>query len=78
VSEASREIADAGKFDQAIFEAYKLAEHAIQRRINSTHVGLTLVDEAFATHPPKIHLSDDPRESNWNPRPLRRLFRKYP
>ncbi len=61
---AAKDIAEAGKFDDAIFAAYRLVEHTIQLRIKTNAVGLTLVDEAFEGRPPKLLISEDERDQS--------------
>lgn len=63
VSQA-RPLAEAGKYDDAIFAAYKLVEDAIQQHIGSRNIGSVLVTEAFdaSSGSPKIDLSPDSRD----------------
>jgi sugar lactone lactonase YvrE len=58
---ASQPIAEAGKFDDAIFAAFRYVEGEIQDRIGSTKVGQALIDEAFEGPIPRIDISDDIR-----------------
>lgn len=57
---ASRDIAKAGKFDDAIFAAFRFVEAEIQNRIGSAGIGANLLDEAFDGVSPKIDISPDP------------------
>jgi sugar lactone lactonase YvrE len=62
IIEASRAIAEAGKFDDAIFAAFRLVEATIQDRIVSTQIGEALIREAFEGTPPRINISSDTRD----------------
>jgi hypothetical protein len=62
IRDASRPIAEVGKFDDAIFAAFRYIEGEIQERIGSKSIGQTLLDEAFDGTPPKINISDDARD----------------
>ncbi len=62
ILQASREIANAGKFDDAIFAAFRCVEAEIQNRIGSAGIGGNLLDEAFDGAGPKIDISPDPRD----------------
>jgi hypothetical protein len=59
---ASRAIAEAGKFEDAIFAAFRLVEATIQERISSKQIGEPLIAEAFDGNPPQINISDDRRD----------------
>ncbi len=58
----SRSIAEAGKFDEAIFAAFKFIEATIQERISSRSIGDTLIVEAFEGASPRIDISSDSRD----------------
>jgi hypothetical protein len=58
------DIAGTGRFDAAIFEAFKLIEDAIQARIGSRSFGQKLLSEAFDSNPPKIDISSVPQDQN--------------
>lgn len=62
VRQAAEEIAHAGKFDDAIFAAFRVVEAAIQQRSGSKNVGMALLDEAFNGSPPRIDIVDDARD----------------
>jgi len=62
IAHASMEIAEAGKYDDAIFAAFRIVEAAIQQRIASRSIGESLVAEAFDNDLPKINVSNDPRD----------------
>ncbi|KJC55147.1 hypothetical protein UB31_01315 [Bradyrhizobium sp. LTSP849] len=60
--DASAAIAEAGKFDDAIFAAFRLLEAEIQQRIDSSSIGQALLDEAFDGSSPKIDISPNARD----------------
>lgn len=62
ICDAAKEIACAGKLDDAIFAAFRVVEAEIQERINSRSIGDTLLDEAFNGVPPQIDIVDDSRD----------------
>jgi Protein of unknown function (Hypoth_ymh) len=62
IREAAQQIAETGKYDDAIFAAFRYLEGEIQERINSRSIGKQLLDEAFDGNPPKINISDDLRD----------------
>lgn len=62
VLNASHEIAKVGKFDDAIFAAFRVVEAEIQTQIGSAGVGQSLLDEAFDGPTPKIDISSDIRD----------------
>lgn len=62
IRSASQSIAEAGKFDDAIFAAFRSVEAEIQERIGSNRIGQALLDEAFDGPAPKITISDDTRD----------------
>jgi hypothetical protein len=62
IIEASRAIAEAGKFDDAIFAAFRLVEATIQQRIGSTRIGEELIAEALDGNPASINISSDRRD----------------
>ena len=62
IIEASKAIAEAGKYDDAIFAAFRLVEAKIQERIQSTRIGESLIAEAFDGVPPRIYISPDQRD----------------
>jgi hypothetical protein len=47
ICDAAKDIACAGKLDDAIFAAFRVVEAEIQERISSRSIGDTLLDEAF-------------------------------
>lgn len=57
VETAARQIVDAGQYDAAIFEAFRVVEAAIQKRVGSALIGQSLIKEAFEGEPPKITIS---------------------
>jgi Protein of unknown function (Hypoth_ymh) len=59
---SSQSIAEAGKFDDAIFAAFRYVEAEIQERIRSSSIGQALLDEAFDGAAPKVIISDDARD----------------
>jgi uncharacterized protein (TIGR02391 family) len=59
IVKTSQQIAETGKFDDAIFAAFKFVEASIQERIGSTSIGRALIGEAFHSNHPKISISDD-------------------
>lgn len=70
IIETSRQIAETGKFDDAIFAAFRFVEAEIQERIASTSIGNVLMAEAFEGDPPKINISNDGRDRDG----IRELF----
>jgi Protein of unknown function (Hypoth_ymh) len=52
----SKEIAGVGKYDEAIFAAFKFVEAEIQARIGSANIGKQLITEAFAGATPRIEI----------------------
>ena len=58
----SQDIVNAGKYDDAIFAAFRLVEASIQERIQSTSIGEALIAEAFDGDPPKVNISKDARD----------------
>lgn len=62
IVEASRTIAEAGKYDDAIFAAFRLVEATIQERIGSKQIGEGLITEAFEGTPPRVNISSDTRD----------------
>jgi uncharacterized protein (TIGR02391 family) len=64
VRKVAKDIAQAGRFDTAIFEAFKLIEDAIQTQIGARGVGQTLLNEAFDSFPPKIDISSVSQDQN--------------
>ena len=70
VAKACKEIALAGKYDDAIFSAFRLVEGTIQERLSSGSIGDALIAEAFDGTPPKILISTDSRDQ----RGIRGLF----
>jgi Protein of unknown function (Hypoth_ymh) len=62
IRDASQPIAEADKFDDAIFAAFRYLEGEIQERIGSKSIGQALLDEAFDGLAPKINISDDTRD----------------
>jgi uncharacterized protein Ymh len=61
---ASRAIAEAGKFDDAIFAAFRIVEATIQERIGSKQIGEALILEAFDGTHPRITISIDGRDQH--------------
>jgi hypothetical protein len=59
---ASRAIAETGKYDDAIFAAFRLVEASVQERIASRSIGESLILEAFDGSPPKVDISSDSRD----------------
>lgn len=59
---ACRDIAETGKYDDAIFAAFRIVEGEIQTRIQSAGIASNLLDEAFDGPSPKIDISPDPRD----------------
>jgi hypothetical protein len=53
ISQVAQDIAEAGKFDAAIFEAFRYVEGEIQSRIGSRNIGKGLLNEAFDGPSPK-------------------------
>jgi hypothetical protein len=62
ICDAAKDIACAGKLDDAIFAAFRVVESAIQERISSRNVGIILLEEAFDGAPPRIDIADDSRD----------------
>jgi len=58
----SETVANAGKFDDAIFAAFRFVEGEIQERTNSKSIGQMLLDEAFDGTKPIILLSSESRD----------------
>jgi hypothetical protein len=56
VLRAARDIAKAGKFDDAIFAAFRCVEAEIQNRIGSAGIGSNLLDEAYDGPSPKVDI----------------------
>ena len=59
IRQVAQDIAEAGKFDTAIFEAFRYVEGEIQGRIGSTSIGKGLLNEAFDGQSPKILISQN-------------------
>lgn len=59
---ASESVAIAGKFDDAIFAAFRFIEGEIQERVPSKSIGQQLLDEAFDGPKPIILLSSESRD----------------
>ncbi len=59
IRQVAQDIAEAGKFDTAIFEAFRYVEGEIQGRIGSTNIGKGLLNEAFDGPSPKILISQN-------------------
>lgn len=59
---ASESVAMAGKFDDAIFAAFRFIEGEIQEKVTSKSIGQQLLDEAFDGHKPIILLSSESRD----------------
>lgn len=59
---ASKPVAEAGKFDDAIFAAFRLVEGEIQQRIGSGSIGQALIGEAFDGATPRIDISPNARD----------------
>ena len=70
IVQASQEIAKAGKYDDAIFAAFRVIEAKVQERVGSQSIGQPLITEAFDGNPPQVHISSDPR----NRRGIQELF----
>ena len=70
IIKASQEIAIAGKYDDAIFAAFRIVEAMLQERIASKSIGEALIVEAFEGDPPQVNISSDPRDR----RGIRDLF----
>ena len=62
ITQASQEIAAVAKYDDAIFAAFRVVEAKLQARVCSQSIGQALVTEAFDGNPPRIHISEDPRD----------------
>jgi Protein of unknown function (Hypoth_ymh) len=62
ICDAAKDIACAGKLDDAIFAAFRVVEAEIQERISSRSIGNTLLDEAFDGVPPQLDIVDDSRD----------------
>jgi hypothetical protein len=61
VTQATRGIAEAGRYDDAIFAAFRYVEGEIQERIRSKSIGMPLLNKAFDGPSPQIRISDDTR-----------------
>ncbi len=59
IRKEAQAIAEAGKFDDAIFAAFRYVEGEIQNRIGSTNIGKSLLNEAFDGPSPKILISQN-------------------
>lgn len=59
---SSQDIVNAGKYDDAIFAAFRQVEASIQERIRSTSIGEALIAEGFDGDPPKVNISKDTRD----------------
>jgi uncharacterized protein (TIGR02391 family) len=59
VRSAEKAIAEEGKFDDAIFAAFRYVEAEVQTRIGSTNIGSGLLNEAFDGTAPKILISSN-------------------
>ncbi len=57
-------IVDSGKFDDAIFAAFRYLEGVIQERIGSKSIGAALLDEAFDGPTPRIRIGRDHQDQN--------------
>jgi streptogramin lyase len=62
IIKASKEIAQTGKFDDAIFAAFRVVEATIQERISSKSIGEALVADALDGTAPRINISSDARD----------------
>ncbi|HEV2714905.1 MAG TPA: TIGR02391 family protein, partial [Terriglobales bacterium] len=63
-------IATAGKYDDAIFAAYRLVEAKLQEHVRSQSIGQALVAEAFDGPTPIVDISNDARDRE----SIRQLF----
>lgn len=70
VRACSEAIVAAGKYDDAIFAAYRLVEAILQERTGSRSIGQVLIAEAFDGEDPKISISNDKRDAE----AIRQLF----
>lgn len=70
IIKASQEIAEIGKYEDAIFAAFRVVEAIIQERIASKSIGEALIVEALGGDTPLITISSDPRDQ----RGIRDLF----
>jgi len=62
ITASSQDIANAGKYDDAIFAAFRVVEATVQERIGSTSIGEGLIAEAFDGDLPKVFISKDARD----------------
>ncbi len=62
IRQVAQDIAEVGKFDTAIFEAFRYIEGEIQNRIESTTIGKGLLNEAFDVVSPKILISQNQQD----------------
>lgn len=60
----SKNIAEKGNYDDAIFAAFRCIEGEIQERISSKNIGIKLLNEAFDGTPAKISISKDNRDQD--------------
>lgn len=70
VRACSEAIVDAGKYDDAVFSAYRLVEAILQERTGSRSIGQVLIAEAFDGETPKVNISNDKRDAE----AIRQLF----
>lgn len=63
IADASADLLQDGHFDDAIFAALRRVEHEIQQRTGSSAIGDGLVKHAFEGSPPRIKVSDRPRDA---------------
>ncbi|RQR33942.1 MULTISPECIES: TIGR02391 family protein [unclassified Burkholderia] len=64
IQEQAKDIAESGKFDDAILAALRYVESEIQGRIGSTSIGQALLNEAFDGPAPKIQIGGS-RDVEW-------------
>ncbi|ASD83712.1 hypothetical protein CEJ98_33270 [Burkholderia gladioli pv. gladioli] len=64
IQSQAKDIAESGKFDDAILASLRYVESAIQSRISSTSIGQALLNEAFDGSIPKIQIGA-PRDTEW-------------
>ena len=57
ICDAAKDIARAGKLDDAIFAAFASSEVEIQERISSRSIGDALLNEAIDGVPPRLELT---------------------
>ena len=56
IAATSKQIAEAGKYDDAIFAAFRYVESQLQQRLGSSSIGQPLIKEAFDGAPPRIQI----------------------